>query len=62
MEDFIPYQKLSKKKRREYNNSKRNFWEVDPITKVVKNKKPYNRKEKYPKNYEELIDGVEDEE
>ena len=43
-------------------NSKRNFWEVDPVTKVVKNKKPYNRKEKYPKNYEELIDGVEDEE
>ena len=34
-----PLKKQSKKSQKEYNNSRRNFWETDPRTKVVPNKK-----------------------
>jgi len=34
-----PLKKQSKKAQKEYNNSKRNFWDVKPVTKVVPNKK-----------------------
>ena len=44
MEKFIPYEKLSKKKKRELNNQKRNVWELNPITRKTGNKKAYNRK------------------
>ena len=34
-----PLKKQSKKAQKEYNNSKRNFWEVKPTMKVIPNKK-----------------------
>lgn len=42
--DFIQYQKLSKKKQKELNTQKRGHWDCSPITRVVPNKKTYNRK------------------
>lgn len=41
---FIPKEKLSKKKRRELDNQKRNSWgEIKPVTRLVESKKRYNR-------------------
>lgn len=41
---FIPREKLSKKKRRELDNQKRNSWgEIKPVTRHVESKKAYNR-------------------
>jgi hypothetical protein len=45
MEKYIPYEKLSKKARSEYDKRKRRGWgEKSPITKKSENKKLYNRK------------------
>lgn len=45
--DFVPFEKLSKKKKKEINKSKRHSWgTIDPRTKIVKNKRKYNRKNK----------------
>ena len=41
---FIPREKLSKKKRRELDNQKRNSWgEIKPVTRRVESRKDYNR-------------------
>lgn len=45
MNNFIPYEKLSKKKQRELNQSKRGSWNgLNPITRKAANQKIYNRK------------------
>jgi hypothetical protein len=44
MEKFIPYEKLSKKKKRELNESKRTRWTISPVTRRPENPKAYNRK------------------
>lgn len=45
MEKFIPYEKMSKKKKKEINQKKRNTWNgLNPITRKSKNLKIYNRK------------------
>ena len=44
MEKFVPYQKLSKKKRRELNAKRREIWPISPITRKPENPKAYNRK------------------
>ena len=44
MEKFIPYKKLSKKKRRELNAKRREIWTISPITRKPENPKAYNRK------------------
>ena len=45
MERFIPYEKLSKKKKKELNKAKRGTWgSFDPVTRKSKNPKAYNRK------------------
>ncbi len=45
MEKFIPYEKLSKKKRRELDAARRGSWGgVNPITKKPQNSKAYNRR------------------
>ena len=36
---FIPFEKLSKKKQRKLNQERRTLWEGPPTTKVVENKK-----------------------
>lgn len=40
----IPYQKLSKKKRRELDASKRGMWSISPVTRKPKNPKAYDRR------------------
>lgn len=45
MEKFISYEKLSKKKQREINASRRNSWgPLNPVTRKPQNPKAYNRK------------------
>jgi len=45
MEKFVPYEKLSKKKQRELNASRRGSWgELNPVTRKPANPKAYNRK------------------
>ena len=45
MEKFIPYEKLSKKKRRELDRQKRNDWgEVKPVSRRIESGKIYKRK------------------
>ncbi len=44
MEKFVPYQKLSKKKKRELDLKRRQTWAVSPVTRKAQNKKIYSRK------------------
>lgn len=45
MEKFIPYEKLSKKKKRELNLKRRGSWNgLNPVTRKPANPKAYNRK------------------
>ena len=45
MNKFIPYEKLSKKKKRALDSAKRGSWHgVNPVTKRVESKKAYHRK------------------
>ena len=45
MEKFIPYKKLSKKKKRELDSEARKSWgELNPVTRKSENKKAYNRR------------------
>lgn len=44
MEKFIPYEKLSKKKKRELDAGKRTVWAISPVTRKPENPKAYNRK------------------
>ena len=43
MEKFVPYEKLSKKKKKELNAKKRQTWEISPVTRRTPNPKAYNR-------------------
>lgn len=52
MEKFISYEKLSKKEQKKINKVKRGTWgRINPSTKIVPDKKKYNRKDKYPSDY-----------
>ena len=45
MEKFVPFEKLTKKKQRELNKSRRGGWgEMNPVTRRPENPKAYNRK------------------
>ena len=45
MEKFIPFEKLSKKKQREFTAQKRGTWGgMNPVTRKADNPKAYNRK------------------
>ena len=44
MEKFIPYEKLSKKKQRELNATRRTTWTINPVTRKPANPKAYHRK------------------
>ena len=44
MEKFVPYEKLSKKKKRELDLKRRKTWEISPVTRKPQNPKAYNRK------------------
>ncbi len=50
MEHFIPYEKLSKKAKKEIDSKKRGDWgQCHPATKVQENKKSYVRHAKHRK-------------
>jgi len=40
---FISKEKLSKKKQQELNKERRTLWDINPITRVSKNPKAYDR-------------------
>lgn len=45
MQKFIPYEKLSKKKKKEIDSKKRGSWHgVNPVTRKSENPKAYKRK------------------
>lgn len=43
MEKFIPFEKLSKKQRRERDKKRRVTWGFSPVTRNAQNPKAYNR-------------------
>ena len=44
MEKYVPYEKLSKKKQREFNAQKRGSWgSINPVTRKPRNSKAYDR-------------------
>ena len=54
MEKFIPYEKLSKKAKRELDQKKRKSWNgINPVTRKPQNPKAYNRRkaQKYDDSY-----------
>ena len=44
MENFVPFEKLSKKKKRERNAARRVCWERSPVTRCPANPKAYDRR------------------
>ena len=44
MEKFTPYEKLSKKKKRELDAGRRTVWAISPVTRRPDNPKVYKRK------------------
>jgi len=61
MEKFIPYEKLSKKKKRKMDLAKRQTWgELNPVTRKPENSKDYNRNKArdWKREYHEPISGV----
>ena len=44
MKQFIPYEKLAKKAKRELNKTGRVRWAINPVTRKPPNPKAYNRK------------------
>ncbi|MBR4434811.1 MAG: hypothetical protein IKS90_01795 [Clostridia bacterium] len=54
MKKFIPYTKLSKKKRRALDRLKRGSWEgVDPTSRIKQSAKVYDRKKQKRGDFEE---------
>ncbi|MBR0113308.1 MAG: hypothetical protein IJM02_06135 [Clostridia bacterium] len=51
MEKFIPYKKLSKKKKKEVDRQKRTQWAINPVTRKPANPKAYNRKKTHPDDF-----------
>ena len=48
MTNFVPYEKMSKKQKREYNRKRRGIWQLSPVTKIAEtDKKHYSRKIKH---------------
>ncbi len=55
MKKFVPYEKLSKSKKRELDRKKRVTWgSVNPVTRKVESKKHYKRKSR---NFTDYSDG-----
>ena len=51
MNDFIPYEKLSKKAKKEHDAKQRSNWNgVKPYTRIETSKKAYRRKPKHRQN------------
>ena len=55
MEKFIPYRKLSKKKKRELDRRRRNTWgSLNPVTRNTANPKAYDRRKAQKRDQEDL--------
>ncbi len=52
MEKFIPYEKLSKKKKRELDAARRMVWTISPVTRRPENSRAYNRKKAQNRRWE----------
>lgn len=49
MENFVSYDKMSKKERRKIDSAKRRDWNgLNPVTRVAEKNKKYSRKVKHP--------------
>ncbi len=44
MDKFVPYEKLSKKRKRELDLKRRNTWPISPVTRKPDDPKAYNRR------------------
>ena len=44
MERYIPYEKMSKKQKKDWDSKQRTLWGGNPVTRKTENKKHYNRK------------------
>ena len=53
MEKFVPYEKLSKKKKRELDLKRRVTWEMNPVTRRPANPKAYTRKKRVRDDYDD---------
>ena len=58
MEKFVPYEKLSKKKKKELNAKRRKTWDVSPVTRRPPNPKAYNRKKARKRDHEDFPDAL----
>lgn len=48
MKNFVPYEKMSKKQKREQDRRKRGIWQFSPVTRIAEtDKKHYTRKVKH---------------
>ena len=47
---FIPYKKLSKKKKKELDKKRRKFWGISPVTRKAQKPNAYNRAKEKHKN------------
>lgn len=43
MEKFVPYEKLSKAKKKQLNAERRVSWAIDPVTRKSRNPRAYDR-------------------
>lgn len=59
MDQFIPYDKLSKRQKRMLNRQKRRNWGIlSPVTRKPPNPRAYNRKKFRPEDNSELPAGI----
>ena len=58
MAGFIPKAKLSKKAQKELNRQQRKTWDFSPVTRIVADKKQYNRKKKPHDRYDDYGHGI----
>lgn len=54
MKNFVPYEKMSKKQKREQDQKRRGTWQVSPVTRIAEtDKKHYSRKTKHKNSGED---------
>lgn len=58
MEKFVPYEKLSKKKKKELNAKRRKTWDISPVTRKPQNPKAYNRQKARRRDPEDFPDAL----
>lgn len=56
MEKFIPYEKLSKKRKRELDLKKRKTWAISPVTRKPEKPRAYNRRKTRKGDHEDFAD------